>query len=250
MPSRRDEPWATALKLCERAFWRVALLPRMRALRRATTASKGDPRRLEPVSRGFGWERGEPIDRRYIDEFLSAHAADITGHVLEVGDDRYTRRFGRGVSRTDILDVDASNRRATIVSDLATGDGLPTGAFDCIVLTQTLLLIFDLHGAILQVDRALAPGGVVLATLPGISQTCRNAGADYWRFTEASARRLFAERFGEGDVNVEARGNLASACAFLEGRAAEELTPVELDTRDGDYPLIIGVRALKQRASG
>lgn len=231
--------------LGKRALWRVALLPPVRGLRRATTARTQIGRPLQPVSRQFGWDRGQPVDRHYIDRFLSEHAADITGRVLEVGDDRYTRSFGRDVRRSDILDVDAGNRRATIVSDLAAGEGVPSEAFDCVVLTQTLLLIFDLHGAISQLHRALAPGGIVLATVPGISQACQNAGGDLWRFTEASARRLFAERFGENCVSVQAWGNLASACAFLEGRAAEELTPAELDSSDADYPVLIGVRAVK-----
>ena len=49
---------------------------------------------LEPVSRSFGFDRGTPVDRRYIEQFLARHAAAIRGDVLEVGDDGYTRRFG------------------------------------------------------------------------------------------------------------------------------------------------------------
>lgn len=241
---------AAAAKARERARWQIALLPGCRRLRRAMAGpGTWDARRPEPLSRAFGWDRGEPIDRRYIAAFLSAHAADITGHVLEVGDDRYTRRFGCDVRQTDVVDVNAANRRATIISDLATGDGLPSATFDCVVLVQTLLLVFDLRSAVAQVHRSLADGGVVLATLPGISQLCTNVGAewhDYWRFTEASARHLFAERFGEDRVTVEVRGSLTSACAFLQGRAAEELTQDQLDLRDRDYPLLIGVRAVKR----
>src|ERR1041385_110870 len=78
----------------------------------------GALRRLEPVSREFGFDRGLPIDRFYIDNFLSAHRADIRGHVLELGDDRYTREFGTGVTRSDVLDVTKDNAKATIVADL------------------------------------------------------------------------------------------------------------------------------------
>jgi hypothetical protein len=54
----------------------------------------GDLRRLTPISRSFGYDRGQPIDRYYIANFLGRHSGDIRGHVLEIGDDRYTRRFG------------------------------------------------------------------------------------------------------------------------------------------------------------
>lgn len=224
------------------------MLPGRRRLRRATTPpASWDARNPEPVSRTFGWERGEPIDRRYIAAFLAAHAADIAGHVLEIGDDRYTRRFGSHVRRSDVLDVDPGNRHATIVDDLATGARLPSATFDCVVLVQTLPFVYDLRGAVAQLHRSLTSGGVVLATLPGFSQQCHSGGQDYWRFTPASARRVFAEAFGEDRVTVEVHGNLTSTCAFLQGRAAEELTPDQLDARDDDYPLLIGVRATKSQ---
>ena len=52
-----------------------------------------------PISRNFGLDRGTAIDRYYIEKFLAEHAADITGHVLEVGDDAYSRRFGSNITR-------------------------------------------------------------------------------------------------------------------------------------------------------
>ena len=36
----------------------------------------GGLRRLTPVSRAFGFDRGLPIDRYYIERFLAAHAED------------------------------------------------------------------------------------------------------------------------------------------------------------------------------
>lgn len=245
------EGWSSALrKMRSRARWAIALTPGRRRLRRMTTAPAAwDARTPEPVSRSFGWDRGEPIDRHYIGAFLAAHADDIRGSVVEVGDDRYTRRFGQAVQHRDVLDLNPDNRRATIVGDLGTGEGVPTATFDCVLLVQTLPFVFELREAVAQVHRSLTDGGVALATVPGISQICRNEGAewdDLWRFTPESARRLFVACFGEDQVTVDVYGNLASACAMLQGRAAEELTREELDRRDGDYPLVIGVRAVKR----
>jgi hypothetical protein len=90
----------------------------------------------------------------------------------------------------------------------------------------------------------LKPGGVVLATVPGMSQVSRDDKrdwGDWWRFTSQGTQRLFEEAFDE--VEVQAHGNVLSAAAFLYAYAAEELTEAELAHRDPDYELLITVRA-------
>lgn len=207
----------------------------------------GGLRRVTPVSRVFGLDRGTAIDRYYIEKFLAARACDIRGRVLEIGDSGYTRRFGgERVTRSDVLHAAPGNRHATLVGDLATGEGIPHEAFDCIILTQTLLCIEDVRSAIANCARSLAPGGVVLATVPGISQVSRydmERWGDWWRFTTLSARRLFESAFGAGNVAVEAFGNVLAATGFLQGMAAEELTADELEYRDADYELVITIHA-------
>ena len=209
----------------------------------------GALRRLQPFSTVFGSDRGTCIDRYYIERFLAANSSDIHGRVLEVAEDTYTRRFGaEKVTRADILHLPPGTRRTTIAGDLTTGKGIPEQAFDCFVLTQTLLCIYDIHLAIQGVRRLLAPGGVVLATVPGISQVSRfdmDRWGDYWRFTDRSARRLFEEAFAPADVRVATHGNVLAAAAFLYGLAAEELRPEELEHQDRDYPLLITIRAVK-----
>jgi len=208
----------------------------------------GSLRRLAPVSRRWGKDRGgSPIDRYYIERFLAVHAADIRGRVLEVGDDTYTRRFGTGVERTDVLHAQPGNPKATIVADLAQGaEDLPTGAFDCVILTQVLQMMGDPGSAVRTLRGILRPGGVVLATVAGISQVSRwdmQRWGDYWRFTTLAARRVFESAFPPELVSVEAHGNVLVAVAFLHGLAASELRPEELDQHDPDYPLLITVRA-------
>ena len=209
----------------------------------------GALRRLTPISREFGLDRGQPIDRYYVEEFLERHAADIQGRVLEVGDDRYTKKFGGGrVSRSDVLHLCAESPAATIVADLADGDTIPSESFDCVIVTQTLQFIYDVRAAVAHLHRILKSGGTVLATVPGISQISRydmERWGDFWRFTSLSAARLFQEKFPDGNVSVEAYGNVLSAVAFLEGLALEELNSEELDIRDPDYELLISVRAIK-----
>jgi SAM-dependent methyltransferase len=215
----------------------------------------GSLRRLTPVSDRFGFDRGLPIDRYYIEDFLGRHGGpggDITGRVLEVGDSTYTRRFGDGVTRSDVLHVEEGNPHATIVADLTKADHIESSSFDCIVCTQTLLLIYDVRAAIATLGRILKPGGVVLATVPGISRVCGeiDVWGDYWRFTRASARRLFEEVFPPDDVQVESYGNVLTAVAFLHGLAADELKREELDVHDPDFEVVIAVRATRASRDG
>lgn len=208
----------------------------------------GDLRRLTPISRRFGYDRGLPIDRYYIERFLEQHSNQVRGRVLEIGDNEYTRRFGGSrVTRSDILHVAEGNPQATFVGDLAAADHLPSDAFDCVVLTQTLHLIYDLRLAMRTLCRILKPGGVLLATVPGISQLEDGAWAEswHWSLTSLSARKLLEEVFPASAVKVEAHGNVLASIAFLEGLAAEELHAEELACRDPLYPLLITMAATK-----
>ncbi|HLO15733.1 MAG TPA: glycosyltransferase [Anaerolineales bacterium] len=209
----------------------------------------GSLRRLVPFSREFGFDRGLPIDRYYIEQFLAKHAADIRGHVLEVEDDLYTRQFGGArVIKSDILHVRDGAPKATIVADLTCAEDLPRETFDCIILTQTLQFIYEVRAALTTVKRILKPGGVVLATVPGISPIIRydmEAWGQYWSFTTLSAQRLFEEVFLPANVKVEGHGNVLTAAAFLYGLAAQELEAQELDQHDYDYEVLITVRAVK-----
>jgi SAM-dependent methyltransferase len=200
---------------------------------------------LEPVSRQFGFDRGKPVDRWYIERFLSEHRADVRGAVLEVAESTYTQWYGDGdVTRSDVLHH-AGNNESTIVGDLTTGEGLPTAAYDCFICTQTLPFIYDVHAAVRGMASVLKPGGVLLATVPGMSQVSRvdkRDWGDWWRFTSQGTERLFEEELGQ--VEVGAPGNVLSATAFLYAYAAEELSEAELTYDDPDYELLITVRAV------
>lgn len=212
----------------------------------------GSLRRVTPVSRCGGRDRGLPVDRYYIEQLLARHAGDIRGHVLEIGDDAYARRFGGDrVGQIDILHAYAGNPKATIVADLADAPHIPDETFDCIILTQTLQYVFDARAAVRTLHRSLTPGGVLLATVPGISQIVPDVAADdahahpWWSFTSHSMARMLRECFSAEHVSVQSFGNVLAATALLHGACAEELTAAELDAVDGEYQVIVGVRAVK-----
>ena len=199
-----------------------------------------------PISDRWGYDRGTPVDRYYIEQFLAEHRGDIRGHVLEGQNAQYTDRFGSAVERRDILDIDADNTQATLIADLSAGDGIPAGRFDCFILTQTLQFIYDLPAALAQGRRLLRPGGVLLATMPCLSKIDPALETvDFWRFTPASITRLFAQVFGSEQATVRAYGNVLAGIAFLTGMAAEELSAAELGAYDRFFPVLVGVRATK-----
>lgn len=209
----------------------------------------GDLARTAPIDGNFGSGRGTPVDRFYIELFIDRNCNDIAGRVLEIEDARYSLRFGaERVTRQDVLHIRAGNPHATIVGDVTAADVLPRDSFDCIVLTQTLQFVYDLRAAVAQLHGALKPGGVILVTLPGISQIDRAGewgGTWYWTFSSASAWRLFAEVFDVGSVSVESHGNVFAALSFLHGLASEELPPSKLLVEDPLYPVIVTLRARK-----
>ena len=208
----------------------------------------GDMRRLKPFGADYGFGRGGPVDRYYIENFLKANAEAIRGYALEIKDDKYIRQFGgERVSRRDILDIYPSNKMATVNADLAKADHVPANTYDCIVLTQTLQFIYDLRSVIKHVHRILKPGGALLLTVPGITRINYKAHGSYWcwSFTEASVKNLLKEVFLEKNINIEVHGNVLVAASFLYGVGAGEITQEEYDYKDPDYQLVITAKAVK-----
>lgn len=226
----------------------LARLARVPGVRPRGRIRFGDLATAQPVSLNFGFDRGTPLDRHYIEDFLARHAGDIRGRVLEVGDDTYSRRFGAGrVDRQDVLHIRPDQPGTTIVGDLAEAGVLPAEAFDCIVLPQTLHLVYDMPAAVRNLYAALRPGGVLLLTVPGISAKDRYEwGAEWlWALMPDAVRRLLGDAFGRELVAVESHGNAFAATAFLQGLALEELPLDRLELFDPAYPVTVTARALK-----
>lgn len=217
--------------------------------RRQRPPRLGELRRTTPIDANWGFERGTPIDRVYVERFVGRHADDIRGRVLEIAAPDYTGRFGRGVTSVDILMAEEGNPEATIIGDLSDAPQIPDGSFDCAIVTQTLQFVYDVRGALATLERILAPGGVLLATAPGLTKISPIEDATYgewWHYTARSLRRLGADAFGEGNVEVESYGNVLAAAGFLYGLAASDLREGELDVHDPLYEVVVGLRAVKR----
>jgi glycosyltransferase involved in cell wall biosynthesis len=209
----------------------------------------GHLRRTLPLSKEFGYDRGGPIDRYYIEAFLKENGEYIHGNVLEIGDNAYTLAYGgERVTKSDVLFIDASNPQATIIGDLSTADHIPADQFDCIILTQTLHLIYDFQSAIRHCHRILKPGGALLLTVPGITQIDYGQWGDtwYWSFTGRAIQKLLAGYFGAEHLFVQTHGNVLAATAFLYGLGQDEISRGEKEENDPHYQVIITARAVKK----
>jgi SAM-dependent methyltransferase len=227
----------------------VAVLSFPRVRRVVQRPRWGNLRRLRPFSEHYGRDRGTPVDRWYIDAFIAAHADDIRGRVLELADRRYTKIHGDGVDSFDVLDVDPRNDNATIIADLDDAGALPESSFECVVFTQTLQYVADPATTLVTLWRSLAPGGVLLMTVPTIAKVEGSlSDRDAWRVLPVGAARLVARTCPGAEVDVTGRGNLLAAVAFLLGIASEELTAAELGTDDPSHPLVTCVRVRRAAA--
>lgn len=211
-------------------------------------SSMGTLRSLEPVSRQFGFDRGTPVDRVYMDHFMQMHAEAITGDVLEVGDNQYTKKYGKQLNRTVVLRGKSSGSES-YDGDLTNPETLePIGQFDCLIATQVLNFIFDVSAAVKGLDMLLRKGATGLITVAGLSQISRydyDRWGDYWRFTTLSAKKTFEQHFGNALIEVKSYGNALAATGFIQGMAAEEFTHDELFHADPDYQIMIAIKVRK-----
>lgn len=205
-------------------------------------------RSVSPISAKYGFDRGKPVDRYFIEKFLLKNADHIRGVCLEVKDNEYTKRYGGGaVERIDILDINMANNKANIFGDLRSLQTIHNNTYDCIILTQVLQYIDNCEAAIDECYRILKPDGHLLVTLPSMGRIDLASGVegDFWRFTTASARYLFAKHFPHSNLMIQSWGNVLAGVAFWIGLSWEDMRHRNLEYYDPAFPLIISVSAIK-----
>lgn len=228
---------------------RIRSIQRMFASPPVGRVNMGELNRITPISHEFGYDRGIPVDRYYIEQFLQGQSSHIQGTVLEIGERTYTQRYGGDrVTASHILFPDDSQPEATVIADLTQTDHLPPEQYDCIICTQTLHVIYDFRAAIASLYRLLKPGGMLLTTVPGISPQVYPEGhrwGDYWRFTRLSFERTLSEYFKLDNLDVKSYGNVLVATSFLYGLAIDDLTQAQLEFHDQAFEVIISAVAQK-----
>ena len=202
-----------------------------------------------PLNRTFGWERGRPVDRYYIEKFLEDNRELIGGDVLEIAENTYTMQFGEErVRNSYILHIEGWGENA-IKGNLETGEGIETEKFDTAIITQTLMFTYGIGQVAHNIYKMLKRGGRAFITVAGISQISRYDADEwdsYFAFHEDAMRKLFVPLFGEENVDVQTHGNMKTAIALLYGLSYEDLKPKDFEVVDKDYPVIITTALYKR----
>jgi hypothetical protein len=202
---------------------------------------------IQPKFKGkdFGFSRGTPIDRIYIEKFLETSRQYIRGNVLEFGDNHYYKKFCVDKNSTcEIFTSKLDNREdgvKRIHGDLTQLNELPHETYDTIICTNVLNFIYDVNSAADGLYKLLKPGGTCLITLASfsthISKYDSDRWGDYWRFSEKSAIKLFENKF-----TIENRyvfGNSYSSVAQMYGYCLEELDMKKIFNIEFEYTMIV-----------
>lgn len=208
----------------------------------------GDLRQTKPLRENSNPASGVPIDQFYVESFLVQQAHHIHGHILELSNDHYTRRFGGNrVEANDVVQLVENQLKPGNKSDLTIPNVIPTETYDCIIFPQILHRVYNLELMVQALYDCLKPGGVLLATVPGIGlvNDGDQSNAGYWAFTEQATQQLFGRIFGDKNIKVRSYGNVLTATAFLHNLTNNKLGQAQLDHEDEQYQLLVGVRAIK-----
>ena len=230
------------------ASLKSALRPRLTVLARCLLRDLpvprwGNLRRVKPFSTVYGFDRGTPVDRYYLDAFLQSNRTLITGRVLEVQMPSYTKRYGHGIQESHTVDINPTFN-ATYTCDLANAPEIPSDYYDCFLLPNTLQHVEALRPALQTMLRVTKPGGTLLASAAGFLPLIPD-GDDFWRLSAQGWRRLLAEAWPGCEIAVESHGNCLVALAAMHGLAQEELREGELDVEDPRYPVLVTIRCRK-----
>lgn len=200
---------------------------------------------VEPLSYVWGFDRGTPIHRHYLESFLRASARVVKGRVLEFQNDEYASIVGgSAITKLDILHIDDTNPRATLIADLTKPNDLPSDAFDCVICTHVLHIIPDFASALRDLHRVLKPGGTLLVAVPLISMY-EPGYSELWRFTPEGLRTALAGAFAPDRIEVAAYGNSLVSAGELRGLVAEDFSRDELAWNDPRFALEVCGRATK-----
>jgi len=193
-----------------------------------------------PLERDFGSKRGQPLDRYYIDLFINQKKDLIKGRVLEIGDDRYSKRFISAPQR-NVLRGRKNRGYKNYNGDLLNFATLKDiGQFDTLIITNVLNFIFDYDEAIKNIAKLTSKGGKCLFTVSafsGISKFDNDRWGDYWKFSQKSLGQILKKYFS--NIEIDSFGNASVSASFVLGLVTEDIPNTTLEIKDKNYPIII-----------
>jgi len=202
----------------------------------------GDLRRLVPICARFGFSRGAPIDRYYLDQFIHKIRPIVLGDVVEIGGKDSNRAAYQFDHATQYRGFDMfGDPDISLVGDAHDPQALPEGQLDTIIAFNVLehcpkpWLVID------NMRRWLKPGGMAIVMVPSC-QRLHRMPEDYWRPMPAALGHLFSTW---SDPELHVYGNPLTTIAAMMGISVGELSAAELDAFHPDYPVATCVIAKK-----
>jgi SAM-dependent methyltransferase len=206
----------------------------------------GDFVRNAPFCPNYGFSRGTPIDRFFLDCFITKIRDEVVGDVLEIGgvqENRVRYRLQHASSyRTMDIELFPGVDFAGDAHDPAAS---PASSFDCILLFNVLEHCKEPSIVVENVHRWLRAGGKAFCLVPNAQRVHRDP-RDYWRIMPDALEYLF-RNFASAEVFTY--GNLITTIAALSGLGAEELSSEDLVEVNSMYPVVSCVTAHKTHGS-
>ena len=206
------------------------------------TVRFGDFGRLWPFSHRFGFDRGAPVDRYYLQQFVRSIRPVVRGRCLEIGGslkNNWLYRFDVDEFRT--LELEQSRVADDLVGDAADRGVLDPESWDSILAFHVLEHCPNPFAVASNMCAWLRPNGHACIVVP-CAQRVHNYPGDYWRFMPDGLRVLFRD-FSE--VNVSTYGNPLTVVSNYLALSHTELLAEDMDAVHPDYPVLACVVARK-----
>lgn len=202
----------------------------------------GDFKRTNPICQMFGFLRGQPVDRYYLDKFIEKIRPEIIGNILEIGATPQAKETYQlnPESSYHVLNIEPFPG-VDIVGDVHNLNLIEPESFDTILLFSVLEHCYAPWIVIENIYTWLKPGGKCFAMSP-VSAKIHNIPQDYWRIMP-DAYTLMLKNFSQHELHL--CGNTMTVLADIYGISAEELTIEELDAHHRDHPVCICIAATK-----
>jgi glycosyltransferase involved in cell wall biosynthesis len=204
-----------------------------------------DLNRSTPFNISSGIDQSGHIDNYYIEQFLRDNACYVKGNVLVMGNGDDTLTYGgEGVIKYDLLHIYALHSQSPVPDKF---HYIPADFYDCIIIRQSLHLVYDFNSIIRNCFRSLKKEGVLLLTVPGITPVDPDEDQYhwYWSFTGNAIDKLLMQYFDPVNIQVHTFGNVLVAASFLYGIEVSKLNKIELEQHDPAYQVVIAAKAVK-----
>jgi hypothetical protein len=202
----------------------------------------GQLRRFHAICKGFGFSRGTPVDRYYLNRFVEEIRERVAGKTVELGGVSTNATWYRWSHVTSFTAVDVRpGPGVDLVGDIHDPGLLPPDSADAVIAFNVLEHCAQPWVVVDNMRSWLRTGGHAFCMVPG-AQRIHQMPSDFWRPMPGAVHWMFR---AFSDHQVRQYGNPTSVIASYMGIAAEELSAEELDATHPDYPAAICVTARK-----